>query len=156
MGIGQARLWRYGAFNWMREALASEKKIVRCLVISENGVNSIVSIKLRTGYCVDEMAKRAWCVLQKLKLTMQGFSEPLLPISERSYMPLDPFGRLTEEERTLLQPLVEVADSRFNEEWFNIGDANKKSANAHMFTTVIWGFVIIIAIFGIIVVLKGC
>jgi hypothetical protein len=144
MGFREARIWRTGVFNWLREAFSSEKRVVRCLRISENGVNSLVSIRLATGYCLSSAEKLAWCVIQKLKLPMEGVDEPVLPISERSYMPLDPLGLLTDEEKKALEPLKNVARARHAEERSRVSDDNR------------WGFVIIICLFGIVFVLRSC
>ena len=138
MGFTQARIWRFGIFQGLKNLLSSEKKLVKCFMVSESGVGSIVSLKLATGYCVAETEKLAWCVLQKLKLPMQGVEEPVLPISERSYMPLDPLGLLSEEEKKNLEPLKNVSKARHAEERSRIADENRKNANTRLLTTIIW------------------
>ncbi len=159
MGILQANIWRHSKVRSIRSLFSSPTRSIKCVIIPETGIVRLDDLKLAAmPYVISDTpeAKQAWVVIQKLLLTMRGCEEMVLPVSERSYVPLDPLHRLTEEDRKKLVPLSEIAETQYDTAFARVTEENKQSANAQLLKTMIYVAGIIACIAIIVVFLRGC
>ena len=156
MGVFQANIWRHSIFKSIRSLFSSPKRIVKCVLVSETGIVSLESLALATGYCLRDLQdfKGGWLAIQKLRMAMEGSDELVLPISERSYVPLDPLGKLEEEDRKALVPLNNIAETKYQEAFSRVVEENKKNANHRLLTTVLYLSFILTAIIVTVVLIK--
>lgn len=157
MGFRDANIWRYSFFKGIGSLFSSPKRVVKCALVSETGIVSLERLVLATGYCLWDLQdyKGAWVVIQKLMMPMEGSDELVLPISERTYVPLDPLGKLDEEDRKKLVPLDDIAETKYQEAFTRVTEENKKNANHRLLTTVLWGSLVLTAIILIVVLIKA-
>jgi hypothetical protein len=158
MGFTQANIWKYGFFKNIASIFSSPARAIDCVIVSETSIVGKEKMKLATGYLSKDTPdfKGSWLVIQKLMLPMQGCDTMVLPISERSYIPLDPLGRLTEEDKKKLVPLKEIAHSRYKTAFARVTQENKHSANAELLKTMLYlgGIMAIVAV--LVAFLRGC
>lgn len=154
MGFRDANIWKHSIFKQAGYLFSSQKRIQKCVFISETGVISLENLYLATGYCVNEAEKVAWMVIQKLKMPMEGVDELVLPISERSHMPLDPLGKLTKEEKEKLEPLKNIAKAKHAEVRSRVNDDQKKNANAELLKSLAYMAIIGAFLVAIVVLIK--
>ncbi len=155
MGVRNWNLWKHHAFKSIKYMFSQETRVQMCVFVSETGVVPLERLQLATGYCVSEVDKIAFMVIQKLKMPMQGLDEPVLLISERSHMPLDPLNRLTPEEKAKLQPLKNIARAKHAEKRSQIDDENKQNANHELMKTLVMVVVIATMIIAIAHQIRG-
>lgn len=132
MGWKDAHIWKSSGIKNLKSLLGTSKRVLPCLLISENGVASIEHIPMSVGFACWEQMKAVWAVIQKLKISVEGMDEWVLPISERSYLPLDPLNRLETKDKATLWSLKEIARDKYHEARSRIEDENRKSVNAEM------------------------
>ncbi len=137
MGFRDMGIWKHSFFKGMGSLFGSPKRVQKCVFISESGIVSAENLPLLTALVHFDAEKVAWSIIQRLKMPMEGSDELVLPISERSHIPLDPLGRLTTDERDALVPLNDIAKAKHAEERSRIIDENKTSANAKLTRTVV-------------------
>jgi hypothetical protein len=154
VGFRDMNIWKHSFFKGFGSLFGSPKRIQKCVFISESGIVSMELLPLMTGLVYFDLNKVAWLVIQKLKMSMQGSDELVLPISERSHMPLDPLGRLSDDERKKLEPLKNIARAKHAEALSRVVDDNKKSANAKMMTTIVTCCFILTGIIVLIYMIK--
>lgn len=154
MGFLGARIWKNSFFKNLGFLFGSEKRLQPCVMVSETGQVSLERLALATGYCGSEADNVAWAVIQKLKLPMEGFDEWVLPISERSYIPLDPLGRLTTKDKLNLLSLKDIAEIKYLQAFTKVAEENKKSANHRLLQTMIYGILLVTIIVVIVVLIK--
>lgn len=156
MGLFQANIWRYSFFKSIGSLFSSPHRLVKCALVSETGIVSLQSLALATGYCIWDLQdyKGAWVVIQKLMMPMEGSDQLVLPISERTYVPLDPLRKLNEEDRKKLVPLGDIAETKYQEAFSRVTEENKKNANHRLLTTVLYMSFILTAIIVAVVLIK--
>jgi hypothetical protein len=148
MGFFQANIWKASFFKNIQSLFSSPKKAITCVLVSENGIASKISLALSIGFTFDPVAKMTWTVINKLRMPMEGTQELVLPISERSYVPLDPLNRLTTEEKTKLASLKDIAVAKRREARSRVSAESKTSINAEAIKTLMYiiGFIVIISL----------
>jgi len=67
----------------------------------------------------------------------------VMPISERSFRPLDPLGNVPEDQQVSLN---EIAWSKRREAFSRVLDENKQNAGQKLMQTTLYGFLLITAI----------
>lgn len=142
-----------GIIKKIKWLLASPSRQQKVVFISETGVISLEILPMVTGYISYGAQKMSWLVMHVLKGQLQSHDEPILRISERSYYPLDPFSRLSAEERKQAATLNEIAKTKYKEELARIGE--EENQNAGTISTIIWGFLGLMALIIIYKVLRG-
>ena len=148
MSIMQANIWKSSIFKTIGSLFTSPHRTILCVVISENGIVSKTMLELGIGWCSNKIEKMSWLLINKLRMPMEGVEGQVLPISERSYIPLDPLGRLTKAERDSLVSLDQLAEAKWREARSDVAAEGNKSVNAEMMKTIsyIVGFIVLIAI----------
>ena len=153
MGITTARIWKNSFFKSVGLLFSSNKNTVKCLIVSEMGVVGLVDLALGNGFATDKVTRSSWIVIQNLKLPMQGVDEPVLPVSERSYKPLDPLGKLSETEREGLESIDSIAATRYSESFNRVEERNNESGQK-MLRVILWFMMCITAVVVIILLVK--
>ncbi len=147
MGFRSANIWKFSIFKSIGSLFTSPHRTILCVMLSENGIASKVLLDLGIGWCSNKVEKMSWILINKLRMPMEGVEGLVLPISERSYIPLDPLGRLTEAERNSLVSLDQLAEAKWKEARSQVSSESNKSVNAEMMKTIsyIVGFIVLIA-----------
>lgn len=146
MSVLHWNLWRYNVFKQAKNAVSSPKRAIECVLISETNIVSLMTLYLDIGFCLSSEYKMAWQVVTKLMLPMQGHEGLVLPISERSHIPLDPLNRLTKEEREGLTALDDLGVMSITRAKSQLAEDNRQGANARMFQTIFIIFGILAAV----------
>jgi len=157
--------WNIFRASWIKQIsylVSTPDRSQDAVMISESGVISRELLPLGTGFISGAKAKMAWLVLHPLKVRICGKDgniedNQVLLISERSYLPLDPFGKLSAREKANLAPLETIAKLRHAEARANVAEGNA-DAKSRMMQTIVSGCLVIIAmvvIFRVIMEFKG-
>ena len=111
--------------GWLRQAkylISTPQKAQDALEILETGVVGIESLPMQTGFltATDKTVKKAWGNVHALKVQIYKDGKPTersaaIPISERSYIPLDPLDLFKQKAREKLASLDDIALSRHDE-----------------------------------------
>lgn len=139
---------------------SSLQRAQSAIMISETGVISKEVLPIETGYISATEFRATWLVLHQLKILIRNKqggleNDPVLLISERSYLPLDPFGRLTSKERADIAPLSSIAKIKHAEKRSSISEENNTNARDRLLTSVAnGGIVAIVIIFALSLALK--
>jgi len=148
MGFFQANIFKHSFLKNMASLFKSPQRTLPCVLISENGIASKVFVELGIGWCSNVQEKMSWILINKLRMPMEGVEGTVLPISERSYIPLDPLGRLTPAERNSLVSLDQLADAKWREARSKVSSEGNKDVNGELVKTIsfIIGFIVLICI----------
>ena len=148
MDLFKARIFKGGIFKQIKFLVATPQRSQRTLLLSEIGSVTQEILPMSTGYISAELAKKAWIVLHGLKFQVykNGLpyeDEPVLLISERSYIPLDPHGGIKTKDREKLTSLKDIARLRHAEVRADAGKSGEQSDTAN---TVIVGCFVLLGI----------
>lgn len=120
MGLAQWPIFRAGFFRQAKYLVNTPQKAQSALEILETGVVGIEPLPMQTGFAKapDKEVKKAWANIHALKFQVYKNGQPtdreaVLPISERSYKPLNPLGLLSEEEIGKLASLKDIAKVKY-------------------------------------------
>ncbi len=144
MDLLKLNLFKGGLFKQGKFLLSSPKRASKALFVSETGVLSLEVMPMNTGYISYLPNKMSWLVVHQLKSRFEGIDDPVLEISERSYLPLDPFGTFTEKDKKGILSLWQIAKLKYNEKCAEILNAQSQGMTGLWHTTLIFGFVLII------------
>jgi hypothetical protein len=151
MSVKDANIWKFGIFKKTGSLFSSNQRVQTCVNISETGIVSLEKIPMATGWMSKVESKESWMVDQRCLTTMEGCEELVMPISERSFEPLDPLGVREKGEEI---DLNEIAWSKRREAFSRVMDENKTSASMKVMQTVLYGFLFITAVVLLIFFLK--
>ncbi len=147
MDLLKLNLFRGGIFKQAKFLVSTPQKAGKTLFISEAGTISQEILPMHTGW-ISSGIKKAWLVLHGLKFTLCKDGkpiqdEPVLLISERSYIPLDPNGTLKPKDKEKLTSLKDIARLRHAEER---ADAGRPEDKTDVQSTIITGSFILLAL----------
>ncbi len=108
------QFFQQGLFKQAKFMFSSPERPQGNIVLSETGTIGFETMPLHTGFETSLSTKRTWMVLHALKFKVYKNGkpyqdEPVLLITERSYLPLDPNSRLTTKEKAKLASLKDIA-----------------------------------------------
>ncbi len=147
MGLANLPLWRAGIFRQIKYIFSTPVRIQKCLFISETGNISLQLLPLARGYTYNDEAKVAWAVLNLFTIPIEGLDGEVMPISERSCIPLDPHKQLSDEDRESLANINQIAEEHYQAAYSQVADEDRKSVNVQMAKTLMWmGFLVVIVI----------
>jgi hypothetical protein len=127
----------------MRGLFSSQKRVCKIIMFSETGVISLEELAMDTGYVVNMVEKWAWLVIHALKVRAKETGDIILPISEKCYIPPDPYGRVKEGD---IQSLDEIALSKYDEKCVRISEKAIKDFRTSVYQMLIVGCICIIAL----------
>ena len=143
MSIKDANIWKSSGLKSLKTLLSSPQRVQASLFISDTGIISLMNIPMATGwiYLIEE--KLSWMVDHRCLQPMQDCDTLVMPISERSFRPLDPLGNVPEDKQVSLN---EIAWSKRREAFSRVMDENKQSAGQKLMQTTLYGFLLITSI----------
>ncbi len=109
MSLLKARVFQNSVFKQLKWLVSAPEKAYKYLLISETAEIGIGMLPMFTGELVSHESQRAWRQIATLACAIVGVDGRLLPISERTYLPLDPFNTLAEEEKKKLAQESELS-----------------------------------------------
>lgn len=151
MDLFKLNILQSGFFKQTRFLLSSPERVTPCVFISESGTISREMLPVHVGYMKAIKQKMAWVNLHTLKIGIKDKNgvlqdQRILLITERSYIPLDPFKKLTAKNRDNLAPLKTIAKMRHAEKRANIGEGGNEDARNRMLKMATEGGLILIAL----------
>ncbi len=154
MNLLKLNLWQGGIFKQAKYLISTPQRSQNVIYISETGTISREVLPMFSGYITAAETHMSWLVYHLLKINVKNKNgeqedNQVLTISERSYLPLDPFNRLSKKD--VITPLKDIAKMRHAEERANISDSNNEDARTRLMRIATTGFLILI---GLEVVLK--
>jgi len=156
MGIRGWNLWKHRFFKSASSLFSSNQRTIKCFFVSETGIIGLVDLPLESTFVTEAVNKMSWTVIHKLMMPLAGCDEWVLPISERSYVPLDPLGRLTDEEKKTIVPVDAVAATKYNESFNNVQDDNQQKASQSFLKAILTFMMVVIACVIIALIARGC
>lgn len=149
MDILKWEIFRHGIFKQAKFLVTAPQRAQTAVVLSETGLVSKEIMPMSTGFITWASLKLSWLVIHKLKVQLKDNDEPVLLISERSYIPLDPYERLTASDRETLTDLKEIAKDRVKQKKMSIIEKADETARASFMKM---AFSFILVLIGIIVI----
>jgi hypothetical protein len=139
-------------FKQVKFLFSSPQKAQNVVLLSETGAISKEILPMDTGFASSPATRRTWLVLHPLKHLIykdgvQYQDDPVLLISERNYLPLDPNTILKPKDKERLASLKDIARLKHAEARSLAG---KTSGSDTLANTIIYGSFIMIGVFGII------
>ncbi len=112
-----------------------------------------------TGYISVAQEHMSWLVYHALKIGIKEKDgklgdEQVLVISERNFLPLDPFKRLN-AKKDIITPLKDIAKMRHAEVRAHLSEENNEDARTHMLRIASLGGIVLIAIMVIMKFWRG-
>jgi len=161
MNLLNLNIIQSGFFKQARFLLSSPERVAPGVFISETGTITKEILPVKVGYITAVKNKMAWINLHALKLGMKDkdgklMDEQVVLITERNYVPLDPFGKLTNEERKNLTPLQTIARLRHAEKRQNIGEGSNEDAHNRMLRLVTESSFILMGLIVVVTWLSSC
>ena len=148
MGIANWPVWKAGMFKNAKLMISSPSRSQAVLLISETGVLSREVLPMDTGYTYSDERKMGWDVIHPLTIVVAGINGPLLPISERSRYPLDPYKHYSKEQLDKAASLDVIHDLTYTKNFALLGQGGHTSPLLKMVNTVVYvcGFIAALAI----------
>ena len=153
MGVAQWRIWQIGIFKNIAFLTSAQTTTMDVFLVKEEGTLGLEKLSLSTGFVKSIKRKVAWHALHNLTIRMSRRDLPVLPISERSRIPLDPYNNSRDDEN--VGAINDIADTRYTEAFSKLKDHKAETDNAKMARTVLY-IVAIIAIIAFIVPNFNC
>ncbi|MBE3142183.1 MAG: hypothetical protein IMZ53_16545 [Thermoplasmata archaeon] len=141
MGVATWRIWQVGIFKSLGFMFSAPTTVLDAFIVREEGTLGLEKLPLSTGYIKSVKAKKAWHALHNLKVKLQGRELPVLPISERSRIPLDPYNLSTDDKN--LESLEDIALAQYTIAFSRLKDKKAESENAKMARTALYLVVIL-------------
>lgn len=154
MDLSKLRIFQSGLFKQAKFLFSAPTRAQKVFMISESGTLSLELLPLSTGYLADNDAKMAWNVIHKLKVGLTEEDDPVLPVSERSRIPLDPYNIFNEEDLEKLSSLKAIAATKYTEAFSHLVDKQVEGFNAKMVKIILYGIFIIFFLLVIILMIK--
>ena len=151
MDLLKANIFRGNMVKQVKFLFSSPERPQKCLFLSETGTISMEVMPMHTGFITSPTTKRTWLVLHALKFHVYKdgkpfMDEPVLLITERSYLPLDPNNRLSAKEKIKLASLKDIARTKHTEVYATSGQPNEN--NDFMQSIIAYSF-LLCAFFGV-------
>lgn len=159
MDLLKLNLFRGGLFKQLRYLISTPKDAQKCVYISEAGIVSQEILPMSTGFVEAKEKKKAWDVIHNLKWRvyksgLPSQDEAVLVITDRSYIPLDPFNTIKSKDKERLTSLKDIARLRHNEARADVG--KQLDPNQRIAEFIVTSCFVLLGLFGVIALLKGC
>lgn len=159
MDLLKINLFRGGIFKQLKFLISVPQSAQKCVFIAESGIVSLEILPLHTGFVCPEKVKKAWAVLHTLKFQVRKQNEleqdeSVLVISERSYVPLDPFNTIKEKDKARMTSLTDIAKLRHAEARAEAG--KQTTPGTRLTELIINSCFVMLGIFALVTLIKGC
>jgi hypothetical protein len=101
---------------------------------SETGVISLEQMPMDMSYVANSEDKTAWLVIHTLKSRIKETGDVVLVVSEKNYIPADPYGRVTDAD---IQPLEEIALAKYDERCVRISEKSMQDSKGSIYTMIV-------------------
>lgn len=160
MGLFNMNFFNGGLFKQAKYMVSTPQQAQKVVLIDELGTLSMESLSIYTAYMDAPAKRRSWMTLHKLKLQMKDkhgviIDDPILFISPRSYIPLDPFNRIEKDDIEKFTSLHDIARNCHAEALAEVGSKNTDSPRTRMLHTVITGGLLLLALIVVLSIFKG-
>ena len=122
MNLSKWPIFKAGIFRQAKYLVSTPQKAQDALEILETGSVGIEPLPMQTGFLTapGKEVKKAWANVHALKVQIYKDGKPTerlaaIPISERSYIPLDPLDILKQKAKEKLASLDDIAVSRHDD-----------------------------------------
>lgn len=151
-------LFRGGIFKQIRFLFSTPQMAQAIIYISEAGTVSKELLPVDTGFVSSATTEKEWADIHALKFHIWKNGEPTgetaLVVSDRSYLPLDPFETLKQKDREKMASLTDIARMRHAQERSKAGKAiDPKTRLAEL---IINSSFVMLGIFAFITWMQGC
>jgi len=156
MDLLKLNILQHGFLKQAKYMVTTPERSQAAIVVSETGTISKELLPMNTGYITSKETRRSWLVHHGLKISIKEINgrvqdEQVLLISERSYLPLNPFDKDISSDIT---PLTEIARLRHNEKRANAGDNKDEDARTRMLSLATTGGLILIGLIATIALIS--
>lgn len=151
MSVKDANIWKFGIFKAIGSLFSSQPRTQSCLLISETGIISLIQLPMATGWMSDIANKVSWMVDHRCLQRMDGCENLVMPVSERSFKPLDPLGIRGKDTDVSLD---NIAWSKRREAFSRVMEENKTSGAQKLLQTTVLAFLFITAVVLLIFFMK--
>jgi hypothetical protein len=157
LNLLKMNLWQGGFFKQARYLVSTPQRSQTVIFISETGTISKEVLPMYSGYITAAKVQSSWLVDHALKLSVKnkqgGFEDgQVLAVSERSFLPLDPFNRTNGAKVT---PLTDIAKLRHTEKRSNISEGANEDARTRLIHAATVGGLVIIALEVLLKIWRG-
>lgn len=159
MDLLNLNIFRGGIFKQIKFLFSTPQQSQRCIYISEPGTISQEYLPMHTGFVSPMQDKKAWTVLHSLKFQVWKDGEPaqddsVLVISDRSYIPLDPFNTMKPKDKERLASLKDIARLAHADVRSDMSKHEDTRTRLQYF--IINGCFVMIGLFVLMALIKGC
>jgi hypothetical protein len=151
MSVKDANIWKFGFFKNVSTLFKSSPRSQACLFISETGIISLINLPMATGWMSDVANKVSWMVDHRCLQRLEGHDSLVMPVSERSFKPLDPMGAIKDEADVSLN---NIAWSKRREAFSRVMDENKTGGAQKLMQTMVLAFLLITGVVLLIFFMK--
>ena len=151
MSIKDANIWKFGMFKALGSLFSSTPRTQATLFISEMGIIDLINLPMATGWMADVANKLSWMVDHRCLQRLDGCDHLVMPVSERSFKPLDPLGNVKEEKNVSLN---NIAWSKRREAFSRVMDENKTNGAQKLMQTMVLAFLLVTGVVLLIFFLK--
>lgn len=147
MNLFKAYMMQHLFMKKVKFLVSEPDRVGRCVYVSEGGTITRELLPMETSFLSASNLHQSWKVISKLKIYIKDKNgiiedEPVLLISDRTYLPLDPFNRLSNKEREQLASLADIAKVRHAEARANISDEGDDPRTRLFNTGTLWAWII--------------
>jgi len=139
----KAQIFQAGVFKNIRGMFSSQKRLQKVLLVSETGVISIEQYPMATSFVSSLVERYTWLVIHALKSRVKETGDVVLAISEKRYIPADPYGRVKDED---IQDLAEVALANYDGKCVRISEKAMQDFRTSVYQMAIVGCICILAL----------
>ncbi len=161
MNLAKWPIFRAGLFKQTKYLVSTPQKAQHSLKFTETGVIGIEPLPIPyTGFMQSGMieVKKAWANVRMLALQIYKDGQPtdkaaVIPISERSYKPLDPLGLMNKVATEKLASLKDIAQIRHKQERAAVGLQDNNKDLAAMIIQICG---ILLGLYAVLTFVRGC
>jgi hypothetical protein len=159
MDLFKWNIWRGGIFKQIRFLFSVPESAQMVVYISESGMASQELLPLYTGFVSSSKREKEWADLHQVKFQVQKNGVPVqdesvVVISDRSYLPLDPFGTLKLADQEKMASLGDIARLRHTQARSKAGRAGDPRAQLTSF--IVSASFTMLGLFALVTLIKGC
>ncbi len=162
--IFKMRIFQNSIFRQAKFLVSSPERAFRYLLATETGEIGLGLMPVTTGFLASHKTRRVWRMISYLCVKISGVEGRVLPICDRTYAPLDPFGQLSEDDKKnfstdtsisedkektiVLSELDSIAAREHDKAVANLRNSEAKREAAAMFKTamIVCGIILVLVL----------
>lgn len=117
MDLLKLNIFRGGLFKQAKFLISTPQQAGRVFLFGENGMASMEVLPLEDAFLSADEGKKSWQMDHAVTFKVYKYGEPfqdepVLLLSERTYLPLDPFNTIKPKEKEKRSSLLDIARLR--------------------------------------------